>query len=488
MPKPSPTGDSPALRRTRPSSLQRLMTSTGAAFWLIDAAGEIVYLSPAMSQWLGIENVVPEAVAAALVPAPNAWQGGRNARAHLTVRLHVADAPARQTGSAPQPVTAHFLRIRPWPIAAQAKHGTSSAPLVLGCLGDFRADTDVPWEEWFGASGVRESARLGEQLAKYRAQQNHRANLLLAGNASASRQLRARVELATRVRCHLALIGPPGCGAGELASRIHHASAPGEPWVCLDGSLMDAELLEVYAAPVIAELREHTECCGTLCFEQIDDMPQDAQARLVKWLETWPERLRLIGIRWPALSPGEHSVAEDDKPRSAAIEEQLDDLLSIFPIVIPRLSDRREDLELMASGLVRSARLSRETIELFQAYPWPGQWDELKTAIQFASEIATGDRITREHLPLAIRSYRSSQAGNLSTQHGNELTIGPAPALPRDFKLESLDETLREYEASLIEQAMAAAQGNKAEAARRLGISRSRLLRKLDEMKPRSGP
>ncbi|MFG0255920.1 MAG: helix-turn-helix domain-containing protein [Rhodopirellula sp. JB053] len=454
-----------------------MLASTAACFWLIDAEGTIVYLSPEMLAWLGVDEEVTAPIAAAITPDPVMWENGSIQRGHLTRRLHVPAAPPTPNTSATaatnhshgvREVTAHFVKLV---ARAEQETETANSPLILGCLGDFIDDADIPWTLWFGEQGVRESAKLDEQIAKFRARQNRRANMLLAGTTPASRQLRSRVELACRIRCHLSITGPNGCGANELASMMHHASSPNEALVCLDASLMDAELLEAYASPVVADLRENQQTTGTLILDRFCEMPSDGQSRLREWLETWPARLRLIGI------------LDSETTASSPLIEPLADAMQLYPIEIPDLSKRADDLELMTSGLLRSTRFSREVLDLLRSYPWPGQWEELTAAIQFANEMATGDRIGREHLPLAIRAYRAPPHKTaLVDSSENRTTIGPRPPSPRDFKLESLDATLAEYEATLITKAMEAADGNKAEAARRLGISRSRLLRKLSEL------
>ncbi len=422
-----------------------------------------------MKLWLAVDDDLPQSLADALVPDRLLFSNSDIDRGHCTCRLYLPLASTNEKTAQVQAVTAHYMRLQ----ASTSEHDNVDSPghalMLIGCLGNFLADADVPWQIWFGEQGVRESSKLAAELARFRASQARRVSFLLAGSSTSSRQLRAQVDLVCRIRCHVSLMGPHGCGASELASTIHHASAPDEPLICLDASLMDAELLEVYAAPVIAELRENDQTRGTLCLDRLDEMPADAQSRLSEWLEVWPQRLRLLGIR------------PDEKPVNCVpLHEHLLDAMAMFTITIPTLRSRADDLELIAAGLSRSARLSREAIEIFQAYPWPGQWDEFTAAIRFANEMVTGDRIAREHLPMAIRSYRPSTVSDHQvTRRDYELTIGPPAPSPRDFKIDSLDEAVCEYEASLIAQAMQAADGNKAEAARRLGISRSRLLRKL---------
>ncbi|TWU10725.1 helix-turn-helix domain-containing protein [Allorhodopirellula heiligendammensis] len=427
-----------------------------------------------MRSWLRVGEDLPDAIASLLTIDRAMFTIGGRFRGHLTRRLHRPRASDGGPDSEHRTAMAHFVVLGSCP--ATPAPDAERSHLILGCLGDFIADTEIPWEDWFGDRGVREAAKLDEELARFRDHHQRRAQLILAGTSSPARRLRARVELACRIRCHVGLVGPAGCGAAEIAALIHHTSAPGEPWVCLDASLMDAELLEVYAAPVIAELREHGDTTGTLCLDRLDEMPVDAQRRLSEWMETWPQRLRVIG-----------TLHEDSPAESAPVPlgDVLVDAMAVFSIVFPKLSSRHDDLELIAAGMVRSARFSRDAMELIQSYPWPGEWDEFAAALQFAGEMVSGDRIAREHLPLAIRSFRPRSPGDGQvSMHESEITIAPLPRSARDFQIDSLDEALRQFESELIAQAMTAAGGNKAEAARRLGISRSRLLRKLAEELP----
>jgi DNA-binding NtrC family response regulator len=118
-------------------------------------------------------------------------------------------------------------------------------------------------------------------------------------------------------------------------------------------------------------------------------------------------------------------------------------------------------------------RLGRDAMDALTLYPWPNDLDELAEAMSSALGRVVGDRIGREHLPLVVRSYRVGP--NVSSEKKPE-----AEQSDSHFRIHSLDEAVQKYERELIDRAMKAAEGNKAEAARRLGISRARLLRKLE--------
>jgi DNA-binding NtrC family response regulator len=169
------------------------------------------------------------------------------------------------------------------------------------------------------------------------------------------------------------------------------------------------------------------------------------------------------------------------------IAKPLMNLMRAMPITVPRLKDRREDIPTLALALLREAhrsgqpqkrrsdsdmpRLGRDAMDALTLYPWPNDFDELAEAMASALGRVVGDRIGRDHLPLVIRSYRVGPR----TESEQE-----PEKFENNFRIESLDEAVQKYERKLIDQAMEASQGNKAEAARRLGISRARLLRKLD--------
>lgn len=478
------TDASPNARSRRTSrSLTRLLESSAAAFWVLDATGRLAHLSPAMRSrigdqadgWIG-QNVLeadaklgPSACGFLASMAP---PGELGERGHATGKVSLPQ-PGRAEPTQPQ--NAHFVCF--------GDAGEGDSAIVVGCLGDFVSDADIAVERWIAAGGIRHTAQVREQLNRQRAAGQHSAEITLLGNSDAVTRLRAQLHLARQTFTHVGLTGPAGSDAMRLAWSIANPTTGVSPSadhvaVALDGSLMDAELLEAYSAQWIDHLRQNPPPArATLLIERIDEMPADAQGRLAQWLTQWPDRLRLIG--W-----GRSLTSEPIPPAVGTC-------LRTLVIDVPPLAERREDLpdlavawvgrcvaksnasKITAGSVHRSTppRLSRDAIDAITLYPWPGEIDELRHAIRHAVAATPADTIAREHLPLAIRSYRVAGIDD-DAAAANET---------QNFHIQSLDDEVRNYEKRLIAKAMTAAGGNKADAARRLGISRTRLLRKLDE-------
>ena len=148
--------------------------------------------------------------------------------------------------------------------------------------------------------------------------------------------------------------------------------------------------------------------------------------------------------------------------------------LNVVSIRLPPLRDRREDIPLLAAHFVEELaaqngrappRLSPAVLDAFAAYHWPGNVRELRNVVERMIVLARGDVLEVADLPPELRAA---------------VPAAPASSGPADrASLEGL--TLAEAERRLIEQALAAAGGNRAEAARRLGISRRTIHRKIEE-------
>lgn len=466
---------------TKIRTLARQLDASSAVLWVIDSRGLLIYLSAGAASWLGVDGEslikrravagVPasedplDRLAAALSPPAGLQERG-------WVSLTVAP-PSR--GEPVAELDVRFARI-----------GASASPLVFAFAGDF-ADPESSDE-------LAEVSAIRQILDRWRKRDAAFAAIATAGTSSAARRTRARLQIAAGIRAHVLFCGPAGCDAEAIAKRVHHLSANGEPLAVIDGPLMDAELLDASVMPLVSHLAENRNATATALVSGLDETPAEAQRRLADLLTSYPDQLRLLAASGstPAelLDPLPHEdaqsrsasaetdrtrgpeTADSDSPQGAGILGELIDLLSGLTVSIAPLASRVEDIPVIAAALVdarhatgegTAERLSRQAIDALITYPWPGDFQELDAAIRHAIRTSAHHRISPEHLPLAIRSYRPS-----------EQQASPTTTL-------QLEESLRRFERRLIDDALASAGGNRAEAARRLGISRAKLLRRLAE-------
>ena len=489
---------------TKVRTLGRHLENSGAILWVIGGRGELVYLSSAAANWLGVRGdllqgrrCVPpleplddriDRVAASLAPPPGLSQRGwlvhrvtppADATATATAASSDDPPPAGHPGGPP----ADGLRV------GFASVGQGSGQLVIALAGDF---PDAPPAR---DSEDSQSIAIRHALDRWRQAEASRATIATAGTSAPARRARARLQLASVHRTHVGLFGPPGFGGSSIANRLHHHSAPGEPLVVVDGPLMDVELLEATLGPLVAEIADDAIPRGSSLIRSLDEMPLEAQARLAQWVSECGGRLRLIAtanrrpreVNSPA--PGDSPTdsptdSPDDSPDAAGaappgggILSSLADAISIFPVGFRPLSERPQDIPLIASALVdgrhaggegRGERLSRAATDALVIYPWPGDFEELEATIRHAVRVSRGPTIGPEDLPLAVRSFRPADPS----------------AAADEWAGISLEEALGAFERRLIRQVLEAAGGNRAEAARRLGISRAKLLRRLNDPHP----
>ena len=206
---------------------------------------------------------------------------------------------------------------------------------------------------------------------------------------------------------------------------------------------------------------------GTIFLDEVGDLSPAMQVKLLRVLEA--KAFERVGGE-QTIKVDARVISATNKDLEAAVKagtfrEDLFYRLSVVPIHIPPLRDRIHDVPLLAEFILeRSAALSGrplgtlapEALAALMEWHWPGNVRELQNAIEFALIKAKGQMILPEHLPLAHRTA----------------SIHPRPVTRKRKKLDG----------AAVRAALAAAGGDKAEAARALGISRAtmyRLVRKL---------
>jgi transcriptional regulator with PAS, ATPase and Fis domain len=292
--------------------------------------------------------------------------------------------------------------------------------------------------------------------------------------------MREAVRLAERVaptEANVLVTGESGAGKDAVASFIHaHSQRADGPLVKIDCAALPRELLEAelfgYERGAFTGATEgrpgRLEAAhkGTLVLDEIAHLTTDAQAKLLRVIEG-REFERLGGrktIRVDARLVALTNVDLDDAVRRRAFREDLFYRLNIVRVHVPPLRERGADIEKLARGFLKTyaakhgranPSLSAEALAVLKAYDWPGNVRELANAVERAVIVAADGPVTAADLPEAMRA---------------------AVELRRRAKQRL---TLAELEAEYVRETLAATKGNKAAAARLLGISRKNLYEKL---------
>lgn len=215
---------------------------------------------------------------------------------------------------------------------------------------------------------------------------------------------------------------------------------------------------------------------GTIFLDEIGEVPLAAQAKLLRSLENRRFK-RVGGVVDIPLAAAIVAATNRDLVKEVAAGRFREDLwfrLNVFPIALPPLRLRGDDMLLLAEHFVRtlSPRIGRRNVQLsadtkaaLLAYAWPGNVRELKNAIERALILTKTAVIERSVLPGELQAAPTQ----LGTRHR--------------FLLPEEGVDLEELERDLMQQAMTRAQGNRTQAAKYLGISRHALAYRLKQLR-----
>jgi len=215
---------------------------------------------------------------------------------------------------------------------------------------------------------------------------------------------------------------------------------------------------------------------GTIFLDEIGEIEPSTQVKLLRVMSEQRAFERVGGSQ--TLKADVRIIAATNKNLEQLVREGKfrDDLffrLNVVRITMPPLRVRKEDIPLLVRAFLRHFSkvndkpvldITADAMNTLLGYEWPGNIRELRTAIEHGVVMASGPKVTLRDLPAAIRRAASVAIG--------------APVTPETINPLDLGET----EKRLITQALAATDGNITAAAKRLGISRRTLHRKLNEM------
>jgi transcriptional regulator with PAS, ATPase and Fis domain len=292
------------------------------------------------------------------------------------------------------------------------------------------------------------------------------------------------LELVQRVapsEATVLLLGESGTGKELIAQAIHDASHRAKgPFVPVDCSGLTETLFE-------SELFGHEKGAftgaqaqkiglveaargGTLFLDEVGDIPLPLQVKLLRLLESGTFR-RVGGIE--AQKADFRLVCATHRNLKVMVEEgsfrqDLYYRINTFPIELPALRERMEDLPVLAESLLhrvdstRSLRLSAEALACLEGYDFPGNIRELRNLMERAALLCDGEVILPDHLP-------------------DECRCGGSPRVPGPLPSEVI--SLEEMERRYLLWALARFAGDKRELAEKLGVSERTLYRKLQEVR-----
>ncbi|SDF70576.1 sigma-54 specific transcriptional regulator [Onishia taeanensis] len=364
----------------------------------------------------------------------------------------------------------------------------------------------------------RDQARLRDSLAKLndgarRRTLSERLGQRILGDSPAIRSLRSQMVRAAETNLAVLLQGETGTGKELVARGIHEVSARHEgPFLAINCAAIPETLLE-------AELFGHVRGAfsgaerareglfgeangGTLFLDEVGDMPLALQAKLLRVLESGRYRPlggdqeRQVDLRLVAAT---HQPLHR-RIREGAFRADLYYRLGQFPITLPALGERREDIPLLSQAFIddfcrREGRedigLGRATLRALAERDFPGNVRELKNLIDYACAMTRdGEDIVPDVLPTAsVEEQVEEQVDEkgeegdpeAASQAGAENGAGKAQGTQVDDVVD-LRRALRDYEATLIRQRLVRYDGNRTLAAESLGLPKRTLAHKCRQL------
>ena len=319
------------------------------------------------------------------------------------------------------------------------------------------------------------------------------------GDSPAMHQVRERIARVAPTHATVLVTGETGTGK-ELVARAIHRNSPraSKPFVAVNcaaftETLLESELFGHEKGAFTGADRQHQGLFeaaheGTLFLDEAGEMSLAAQAKLLRIL-TDGQLLR-VGSTRPRRVDVRVLVAThrnlEQRVRSGLFREDLFYRLAVVPIHLPPLRDRREDIaglsELFCSQAatelkMAKRRLSAEALRKLQQYHFPGNLRELKNLIERAYILTTNQEIGADDLPLSLKET--------APVNGNGILQAGALSIPFADSFD-LTGVLEGAEKELILRTLNSTHGAQAEAARRMGLSRSALAYKLTKYGIRS--
>jgi Nif-specific regulatory protein len=305
----------------------------------------------------------------------------------------------------------------------------------------------------------------------------------IIGSSAAMQRVFALLDKVIDTGTTVLIQGETGTGK-ELLAKVIHYNGPtkNKPFVAencgaLSESLLESEIFgHVKGAftGAIVDKKGLFELAngGTVFLDEISDMPYAMQTKLLRVLQDG--QIRPVGgseyhrVKFRLISSTNRDLLKEVK--RGRFREDLYYRIQVFPIVIPPLRKRKEDIPLLAAHFLDEfassakrpvARLTPGALEILMQFDWPGNVRELKNEIERALTLGgDDDEITEAYLSERIKQFANYD--------------GPSRAAPA-----TVQDAVARLERKMVEDALRRSCGNRSQAARSLGLTRQGLLNKI---------
>jgi DNA-binding NtrC family response regulator len=332
--------------------------------------------------------------------------------------------------------------------------------------------------------------RLEKEVARLKVELSDRYHLRsIVGSSAAMRTVYDQIEKVLESEITVFIAGESGTGKELVSKAIHFASLRSDgPFIdvncaAIPEGLQESELFGHEKGAFTGALATHPGKFeqangGTIFLDEVGEMSPSAQARLLRVLQ---ERVlqRVGGTETIELDVRVISASNRDLAKmveEGSFRQDLYYRLVVFPITLPPLRDRREDIPLLVEHFLekyardagkRVTRVDAQAMEAMATHGWPGNVRELENVIHRTLLVSSGLELTLEDLPPGLGSAQAAATPAASTVVDGGAGGGTL--------------NLEELERETIVRALESNKGNLSDVARQLGIGRSTLYRKLEQ-------
>ncbi|MDR3173531.1 MAG: sigma 54-interacting transcriptional regulator [Treponema sp.] len=316
-----------------------------------------------------------------------------------------------------------------------------------------------------------ENIRLQEQL-RTELRTRYGSSTYVIGNSKIMRSLYQQIEQVSGTNATVLLLGESGVGKERIAQAIHYGSPRADkPFIKLNcaaipESLIESTLFGHEKGAFTDAIKTRKGCFeqadnGTIFLDEIGEMPVSIQTKFLRVLQE-REFERIGGAETIKVNVRIIAATNADLQKLIAAGRFREDLyyrLSVFPLVVPPLRERKTDIMLLADHFVEKFsaehdkkidHITPSAIELINRYTWPGNVRELENCVERAVILSRDGAIHSYHLPPGMQKEKAEASGR-----GRQ----------------TLREVLESVEKEMVEEELRRTRGNMARAAQNLGIS-----------------